>query len=96
MVCFATGLLFCATSILCAYENHGNLAREIDPDESLARGRDGRKYRKKVRRARRLQLWLARTAFGLSILSFAFGAGLAVFNFGQQSETTATEPARGL
>lgn len=96
MACFLFGLLLCAFSIICAYNNHGNFAREIDPDEALARGRDGRKFRKKVRRARRRQLWLARTAFALSMVAFAAGAGLAVFKFDQQFEATEAKPAQGL
>lgn len=73
MFCFLMGLVFCALSILFSYFNHRNLARELDPNPSVAP--------KPNPCARQLQLAAAVSFFVISLIMFVLGATVAVMKY---------------
>lgn len=73
MFCFLMGLVFCALSILFSYFNHRSLARELDPNPSVATKPDPC--------IRKIQLAAAVSLFVVSLIMFVLGAIFAVMKY---------------
>lgn len=73
MFCFLMGLVFCALSILFSYFNHRSLARELDPNPSVAT--------KPNPCIRQIQLTAAVSFFVISLITFVLGAIMAVMKY---------------